>query len=38
LKAKGFDVLFKQTMPANDGGIASGQAAIAARRLQRGLI
>jgi hydrogenase maturation protein HypF len=38
LKTNGFSVLFKETIPANDGGIALGQAAIAARMLQRGLV
>jgi len=32
LKQKGFDVLYNRIFPANDGGIAVGQAAIAAHR------
>jgi hydrogenase maturation protein HypF len=36
LKKNDFSVLFKQRIPANDGGIALGQAAIAAKAVQSG--
>jgi len=35
LKKEGFDVLFNRDVPANDGGISLGQAAIAARAVTR---
>jgi hydrogenase maturation protein HypF len=35
LKKEGFDVLFNRDVPANDGGISLGQAAIAARIVTR---
>jgi hydrogenase maturation protein HypF len=37
LRANGFHVYFQQQVPANDGGIAFGQAAIACELLRRGL-
>jgi len=37
LKENDFSVLFKRRVPANDGGIALGQAAIAAKAVQSGL-
>jgi hydrogenase maturation protein HypF len=36
LKKEGFCVLFKRRVPANDGGIALGQAAIASSLVARG--
>ncbi len=36
-KEAGFEVIFNQDVPANDGGIALGQAAIAARILEKNL-
>ncbi len=38
LKENEFSVLFKQRIPANDGGIALGQAAIAAKAVQSGRV
>ncbi len=38
LKENEFSVLFKQRVPANDGGIALGQAAIAAKAVQSGRV
>jgi hydrogenase maturation protein HypF len=38
LKKNDFSVLFKQRVPANDGGIALGQAAIAAKAVQSGRV
>ena len=38
LKKNDFSVLFKQRIPANDGGIALGQAAIAAKAVQSGRV
>jgi len=38
LKKNDFSVLFKQRAPANDGGIALGQAAIAAKAVQSGRV
>ncbi len=38
LQENGFRVFFKRQVPANDGGIAMGQAAIAAARLSAGLM
>lgn len=36
LKAEGFEVFFNQAVPINDGGIAYGQAAIAAMKINKG--
>ena len=38
LKEKDFCVLFNRSVPVNDGGIALGQAAIAARAVSRGIV
>ena len=37
LRADGFEVFFQREIPANDGGISLGQAAIACERLRQGL-